>query len=185
MRGNWPRYCQTVPLLQSAPGFRISSFIALGLLALVLTLPIESALRAEDWPEALSGMPLGGHVTHLNRTNCVDVLLHAFQSNNVVKALVFMPGATDEFYMFRRARADLTNASPSLLDALIALTNQTYIRITFRPPMLLLHTDEDPLEPVVVIEHQPTADKLKKARFPAQALYDDRDWDALQPVLKK
>ena len=130
-------------------------------------------------------MPLGGHVTQLNRTNCVDVVLHAFQSNSVVKALIFMPGATDEFYMFRRARADLTNAAPSLLDALIALTNQTFIRITFFPPLLLLHTDEDPLDPLIAIQHQPTVDKLKKARFLAHMLYDDRDWDVLQPALKK
>jgi len=151
-----------------------------------LLFPLQSALGADDsWPAALSRMPLGGHVTQLNRTNCVDIVLHAFQSNNVVKALIFMPGATDEFYMFRRARADLTNASPSLLDALSALTNQTLIRITFLPPMLLLHTDEDPLDPLITIEHQPTVDKVKKARFPAHVLYDDRDWEFLQPVLKK
>ncbi len=45
-------------------------------------------------------MPLGTNVTELNRTNCVGIMLRAFQSNNVVKALIFMPGATDEFYFF-------------------------------------------------------------------------------------
>src|ERR1051325_10248028 len=60
---------------------------------------------AENWSEALARMPLGSGPTELNRTNCVALLLGAFASNQTVKALIFMPGATDEFYMFRRARA--------------------------------------------------------------------------------
>jgi hypothetical protein len=129
-------------------------------------------------------MPLGARVTQLNRTNCVAVMLRAFQSNDVVKALIFMPGATDEFYMFRRAKAELTNASPTLLDALRVLTNQTLIRTTFKPPLLLLHTDEDLLEPDIVIQDQPTAEKLKRAAFLPRLLCDDRDWDFVQPLLK-
>jgi hypothetical protein len=140
---------------------------------------------AETWQTALARMPLGANVTELNRTNCAGILLGSFQSNDVVKALVFMPGATDEFYFFRRARADLTNSPASLLDAVSALTNQTLIRATFRPPLLLLHTGEDLLEPAIKIEHQPTADKLRQRRFVAHALYNDRDWDSLWPVLKK
>src|SRR5712675_1731474 len=81
----------------------------------------------ETWESALGHMPLGTNVTQLNRTNCVDTMLRAFQSNQTVKALIFMPGATDEFYMFRRARADLTNAHPTLLDAICSLTNQMLI----------------------------------------------------------
>ena len=130
-------------------------------------------------------MPLGTNVTQLNRTNCVGILLRAFQSNDVVKALIFMPGATDELYFFRRARAELTNSPASLLDAVSALTNQTLIRATFRPPLLLLHTAEDLLEPSIRIEHQPTADKIRQARFVAHGVYNDRDWDFLQPILRK
>jgi hypothetical protein len=141
-------------------------------------------LRGETWPEVLGRMPLGARVTQLNRTNCVAVMLRAFQSNDVVKALIFMPGATDEFYMFRRAKAELTNASPTLLDALCVLTNQTLIRTTFKPPLLLLHTDEDLLEPDIVIQDQPTAENLKRAAFLPRLLCDDRDWDFVQPLLK-
>jgi len=130
-------------------------------------------------------MPFPAEIRELNRTNTVDVLLHAFQSNDVVKALIFMPGATDEFYMFRRAKAALTAASPTLLDALTALTNQTLIRATFHPPLLLLHTDEDPLDPSITIEHEPTAAKLRLASFVPHALYNDRDWDFIQPILAK
>ena len=139
---------------------------------------------AEMWPAALGRMPLGTNVTQLSRTNCVGIMLGAFQSNDVVKALIFMPGATDEFYFFRRAKAELTNSPASLLAALSALTNQTLIRATFRPPLLLLHTGEDLLEPVIKIEHQPTADKLKQARFVPHGVYNDRDWDYLRLVLK-
>jgi hypothetical protein len=140
---------------------------------------------AEAWQFVLARMPLGTNVTQLNRTNCVGIMLGALQSNNVVKALVFMPGATDELYFFRRARADLTNSSASLLDAVRALTSQTLIRATFRPPLLLLHTDEDLLEPVIKIEHQATADKLRQARFVSHGVYNDRDWDFIRPALGK
>jgi hypothetical protein len=130
-------------------------------------------------------MPLGAIVSQLNQSNCVALMLNAFRSNDAVKALIFMPGATDEFYMFHRARADITNAAPTLLDAVRALTNQTFIRVTFLPPLLLLHTDEDPLEPLITIGYQMLADKLKQTRFVPHAIYNDRDWDFLQPILAK
>jgi len=145
---------------------------------------LASAGRAgETWQSALAGMPLSTNVTELGRANCVGNMLGAFQSNDVVKALIFMPGATDELYFFRRARASLTNSPASLLDAVRALTSQTLIRATFRPPLLLLHTDGDLLEPVIKIEHQPTADKLRKARFVPHAVYNDCDWDGVRPAL--
>jgi len=140
---------------------------------------------AETWQSALAQMPLGPNVAELNRSNCVNVMLSAFQSSVTVKALIFMPGATDEFYMFKRAKARLTMGRASLLDAVEALTNQTLIRVTFRPPMLLLHTDEDPLEPVIRIEHQSTVKKLQRFPFPQHVSYNDRDWDYVQPILKK
>src|SRR5882724_8907418 len=105
-----------------------------------------TALADENWQSALNKMPMVANVVELNRTNCVSLLLNSFQSNGVVKALIFMPGATDEFYFFSRARATLTNSNPTLLDAIIALTNQTYIQADFRPPLLLLHTTEDALD---------------------------------------
>ena len=115
-----------------------------------------------NWPEALAKMPLKQPVRELNRSNAVPVMLAAFQRNAAVKALIFMPGATDEFYFFRRVHAQLTNSAPTLLDAVAALTNQTYIRATLRPPFLLLHTAEDPLEPIEVVEDQKTADSIRR-----------------------
>jgi len=164
----------------------VSAEVARYSLGLLLGLLGSMALGAEDsWEAALSQMPLEQTVMQLNRTNCVEVMLRAFRSNQVVKALIFMPGATDEFYMFRRARAELTNARPTLLDAVNALTNQTFIRATFEPPMLLLHTGEDFPQPLIDIQHPATAEKLKLVRFIPHVLYDDRDWDVLQPALKK
>jgi hypothetical protein len=140
---------------------------------------------AEEWQEPLSQMPLLTTSKELNRTNCVEVFLSSFQSNGVVKALVFMPGATDEFYLFRRARAVLMSQHPSLLEAVDALTNRTFIRATFRPPYLLLHTQEDSLEPLNTIQDEDTAQRLRQKIRVNQLSCNDRDWDFLQPILKQ
>jgi hypothetical protein len=151
------------------------------LLALLL---VPWQLMAQTtWQEELGKMPLAKPVTELNRTNVVPVMLAAFKRNSAVKALIFMPGATDEFYFFRRAHAKLTNASPTLLDAVNALTNQTYIRATVRAPFLLLHTAEDPLEPTEIIDDQKTADSIKGHKYDKAAIYDDKDWDYIRHLL--
>lgn len=161
------------------------SFIHRWLLGVfLLTAPGAFAADA-DWQFALAQMPLGASVTALAETNCVAAMLRAFQSNATVKALIFMPGATDEFYMFHRAHATLTNTAPSLLDAVTALTNQTLIRATFLPPFVLLHSDEDPLTPLFKITDEATAEKLRQRKFLPHALYNDRDWDFMMPVLEK
>ena len=157
------------------------SVVAIALVGLLIAAGPLSA--QPTWQEAFAKMPLTEKVSELNRHNCVKVMLGSFQRNSAVKALVFMPGATDEFYFFRRARAMLTNPAPTLLDAVSALTNQRYIRATLRPPLLLLHTEEDPLEPVIVIQDQRTADRLPGKHFEKHGIFDDRDWDFIQPIL--
>ena len=153
------------------------------LILLALVVPNRPARAAENWQAALAQMPLTSRVTELNKTNFVAVMLGAFQSNQVVKALIFMPGATDEFYFFNRGRTTLSSSSPTLLDAVSVLTNQTFIRATFRAPFLLLHTAEDPLEPMYRVEHAGVAEALKQKPFVPHVLYDDRDWDFLHPIL--
>src|ERR1700761_1780706 len=101
------------------------------IILLLLCASQAAAFASDTWQAALSRMPLTTPAPQLTRTNCVQVMLDSFQSNNVVKGIVFMPGATDEFYMFHRAKATLTNDTPSLFDAVVALTNQTFIRATF------------------------------------------------------
>ncbi len=96
---------------------------------------------------------------------------------------MFRSCSTDEFYFFNRGLTRLTNSSPSLLDAVSALTNQTLIRATFRSPFLLLHTAEDPLESLYKIEDETTAKRIQKKKFLKHVTYNDRDWDFLHPIL--
>ena len=145
----------------------------------------QSLRAAETWTGALATMPLVEPVAELNRTNVAAVLLRSLRSNATVKALVLMPGATDEFYFFDSATATLTNRAPSLLDAVTALTNQTRIRARFRAPALLLHTVEDPLEPLIKIQDAGEARRLRERRFLPRFLFNDHDWDHVQPILQR
>lgn len=151
----------------------------------VLLLSLAAGRADDSWPAALSRMPLSTGPIELSRTNCAQVILGSFQSNATVKALIFMPGATDELYFFRRVQASVTNAQPSLLDALIALTNQSPLRLTFREPFLLIDTGEDVLDLDITIQHQRTADKLRSGKPLPHLLFIDRDWTQLLGVIKK
>jgi hypothetical protein len=151
---------------------------------LLLCAASPGAIAGEPWQDTLAKMPLAAPATELNWTNCVPLLLDSFQSNGVVKALIFMPGATDELYFFRRARAVLTNANPSLLDAVTALTNQTFIQATFQPPLLLLHTTEDSLDVIAVVKNKSTAAKLRRQSVPGRVLLDDADWGSVRAALR-
>ncbi len=154
-----------------------------GLAAAALLLAAAPLLAQPTWQEEFAKMPLTEKPPELDRHNCVRILLNSFRRNRAVQALIFMPGATDEFYFFRRARATLTNASPTLLDAVSALTNQTHLLATASPPFLILHTAEDPIEPLMVVEDQRTGGRLQKKRFEKHAVFNDRDWDFVQPIL--
>lgn len=152
---------------------------------LILSASLSLNARAgESWEEAFSQMPLGGHATSLTRTNAIALMLNAFQSNSVVKALIFMPGAADEFVFLRRAHATLTNANPSLTDAIIALTNQTYIRAEFRPPFFLLYNTQDAPDPIIIIKSKATAAKLQSRMVPGRIVLVDCLWDDVRPKLQ-
>ena len=149
------------------------SFILLAWLA-------TTAFADDNWQSALSQMPLGipqSGITELNRTNCVPLMLNAFQSNGVVKALVFMPGAADDFVFYRRAHVTLTHANLSLADVITALTNQTYIRVCFRPPFLLLYTTEDDLGPIATIKSKSALARLQARTVPGRMYFCDSNWD--------
>lgn len=155
----------------------------LGGLVLLFTASL-GAFAGEPWKDALGRMPLGAGATELNRTNCVPLVLNAFQSNSIVKAIIFMPGATDELFFFRRAHATLTNANPSLLDAVTALTNQTHIEATFQPPLLLLHSTEDSLEVISVVKNKSTAKEMHDRFVKGRVLLNDADWGDVRSALK-
>jgi hypothetical protein len=168
-------------------GMTFAFWMRTALLAFAWCLSPLSSLQAgqQTWEGALAAMPLPNAPAELNRTNCVSMFLEAFQSNDVVKALVFMPGATDEFYLFRRARAVLNGSQVTLLDAVCALTNQTFIQADFRNRFLLLHTTEDRLEGDNRLQDPGTAQRLKQRVRVAHLNFNDRDWDFLQPLLKR
>ena len=133
-------------------------FILTTLLALAsLATPTTRALAAEPWQDALAAMPLVTNTTLLSRTNSVAIILGSFQSNSVIKGVILMPGATDELYFFRRVNVPFAVASPTLLDCLTALTNQTHILATIVPPaadlraVLLLMLSTPPLMVVVPV----------------------------------
>jgi len=172
----------TKPLRIRRDGVPIAMTIAV---AMSLSLLSRAAMAEEPWEQPLNTMPLPTPVVELNQTNCVELMLGSLQSNAVVKALIFMPGATDELYFFKRVHAGLTNATPTLLDAARALTTHTRIHVTFRSPLLLLHTDEDSLLPLMQVETEVLAQKMKARPFLPHAVHNDRDWDVIQPILRK
>jgi len=152
----------------------------------ILVAGISTRVLADDnWQQALAQMPLATSATELNRTNAIPIMLNAFQSNTVVKALIFMPGAADEFVFLRRAHVRLTNANPSLADAIVALTNQTYIRAEFQPPFLLLYTTQDTLEPIATVKSKSTAAKLQARIVPGRMVFCDCNWDLLRPAMAR
>lgn len=150
-----------------------------------LLLLTHLAAADESWQSALSRMPLGTGPVELNRTNCAELILGGFQSNATVKALIFAPGATDELYFFHRVRAIVTNASPSLFDAVVALTNQSPLRAVLRPPLLLLYSREDVLDLDITIKHERTANKLKTGKPVPHIAVIDRDWTQLLGLIKR
>jgi hypothetical protein len=150
---------------------------------LLALLTATAALAEPSWQDELAKMPLNRPVAELNATNCARILLNSFRRSTAVQAIVFMPGATDELYFFRRVHARLTNDAPTMLDAISALTNQSYIQATFRPPLLLIHTVEDPLEPTIIVQDEHTAERIRKKHFEKHAVMDDRDWDYVEPIL--
>jgi hypothetical protein len=141
---------------------------------------LAGAARAEDWAAALARMPLGSNVTWLTRTNCAQAIFQALSADTTVKAIVFMPGATDELYFFHRVNVQLTNPQPTLRDALQALTNQSPLRVTFRAPLLLVYSEEDVLDLEIKVEHPATVEKLKRAVIPGRQEFFDRDWKAVR-----
>ena len=177
-----PRESSPGSCLKNSPAAVSHYCAALGLLLLLVAQ--QSCWAAEPWERALARMPLVSPVTQLDSSNCVEIMLHSFQSNEVVKALIFMPGATDELYLLRRVRARLRAPAPTLLDAIAALQSQTAIQPSFRPPLLLLHLAGERLEPVIRVEQPRIAELLRTTPFVPHALYTDCDWDFIQPILK-
>jgi len=154
-------------------------------LAAALYFAFAGAAPAEEpWMQALSRMPLPRGLRELNWSNCVPELLQAFASNDLVKAIVIMPGATDELYTFRRVRCTLPEKA-TVADAIAGLTHAGLLDVQFQAPFILIHTGSDLFEPAFHVEAASTLQKLQKPGRVSHLLFFDKDWDAVQPVLKR
>lgn len=120
----------------------------------------------------------------VNRDNCLPLLLAAFQPDAVVKALVFLPAVSDDFYLIHRGQPPLNLHATNLLAAVAALTNSTGVRLTFKAPLLLVHMDRDYLEPAIIVRHQATVERLKAQSSLPRALVVDSHWQHVQPLLE-
>lgn len=157
---------------------RLMLSLLLGLVSSVTT-PAEEAWRA-----ALRAMPLAAGSGTLARSNCLPVLLGAFQSNNLVKALVVLPGVSNDFYLLNRDRP-LHLAANNLADALAVLAETTAVRVTFREPFLFLHTTKDKLKPATTSFSSALTKRLRGRCSAPQVLLVDRHWDGIQPWLAR
>jgi hypothetical protein len=143
-----------------------------------------SLATGQNWQDALAQMQMPPTAPALNRSNCIPAMLRAFQPDRTVKALVFLPGVADDFYLIHRDAPPLNLQAHTLLEAVAALTNTTAVRVTFRAPLLLLHLDRDSVDPAFSTKSRSTADRLAGQHSLPQALFVDRPWDTLQPELK-
>ena len=153
---------------------------------IVWCLALAGTLSAEEaWQRVLSEMPLETNGASLNREDCMALMLGAFQSNGVLKALIFLPAVAEDFYLINRGQPKLNLAAGNLLEAVTALTNATAVRATFRPPFLLLHLERERLEPVTKVRNKAAATRLQAECHFAHALFLDRHWENVQPWLQQ
>ena len=155
-------------------------YLCLGAL-LVATCP---ARGAESWGPALASMPLGTNRIHFSKGEPARAILHAFRSNDWVKAIVIMPGATDELYFNDRGTCQFAEPT-TLLEAVHELTNRTSIRATFHPPFLLLAGSTDYNSPLLNSTGSLEFSALRSKRFTRDWVMIDKEWDQLYPTLNK
>jgi hypothetical protein len=79
----------------------------------------------------------------------------------------------------------LTNANPTMLDAVIALTNQSPLSIANRGAFLLIYSCEDVLDLDIKIQHEKTAEKLRAGKPLPHLLLIDRDWTQFLAATQK
>jgi len=130
-------------------------------------------------------MPLPGGMNPVERNNVVRRLLEGLQSNDVVKAIIVLPAVSDDLYLVNRDKPALNLRATNLWQALVTLTNATEIRATFRPPFLLIHRDDDALEPQFSVKDAGAVQRLKSESRMARALFCDAHWEKVRPILNK
>ena len=134
--------------------------------------------------KALRAMPVPP--VALNRSNAVDVLLGSFQSNAVVKAVVVLPGVSDDFYLIHRDAPALNLRATNLWAAIVALTNATPMRVTWRESFVLLHAGaREVLQASMRMDDTAMAGRLREQRLSGRMLHLDAHWEVVQPALER
>jgi hypothetical protein len=146
---------------------------------------ILPALADEAWEAELNRMPLATNRIHFSKSEPAEIILRALQTSVVVKAIVFLPSATDELYFNDRGSVVFTNSTPTVLDAISALTQHTGIRAIFRAPFLMLGETNDFFAPLLKSMDSPLFEKLRQKPFTPEWVMIDKEWDQLYPTLKK
>src|SRR5258706_1350628 len=114
-----------------------------------------TAALGQSWEEAMITMALPQEVV-INRDNCISVCLTNFPSNSTVKALIFLPGVSDDFYLINRDRPKLNIRAANIFEALRQITNATALKLTFNSPFLLVHVISDSTAHQVLAQHAAT-----------------------------
>ena len=149
------------------------------LLLFLLLVPAHS----EDWRETLAKTPFPKDSFRAYQTEPVELILKAFRPSGELRGVVLMPAAADQIYFFDWGRVELAG-SPTLLDALNALTNKAQMTYSFVAPFLLIHLQRDTTgDPVTLTGDAPP--KLQARKKPGQIYYLDRPYDRILPALKK
>jgi len=133
---------------------------------------------------ALAEMPLP-LTPSLARSNAIRLIVHAFKSNAVVRALIVLPGAVDDFHLIHRDVPLPALNSRNLAEALASLTNASQWRITFSRSFLLVHTAADRLTAEVRIVDSATRDRLQSRMGESKLEWVDAPWPKAHPILRK
>lgn len=137
----------------------------------------------QSWESALAQMALTKKGP-FERETVIPVCLESFRSNATVKALLFLPGVSDDFYLINRNKPKLAIPAATISEALIALTNATQIKVSYRAGFLLVHTARDRLDPQVIVKNRATAEQLAIMHSTQEFECVDLHWDALQSKLQ-
>jgi len=151
----------------------------------ILWLGVLTAFGQAAWQETLARMPLPGGTNPVERNNVIRRLLEGLQSNDVVKAIVVLPAVSDDLYLINRDKSALNLRATNLWQAIVALTNATETRATFRSPCLLIHRDDDALDAQFTVKDAAAAQRLKSVSRLPRTLFSDAHWEKVRPVLNK
>jgi len=154
-------------------------------LALVILICVVHGVSCgQTWSEALRTMPVPVSALPIERSNCISVCLTNFQSNAVVKALIFLPGISDDLYLINRDKPPLGITATNVFEALTRLTSVTRWALTFNAPFLLVHLARDVQTPAILARDSRTRLLLQEHRSFPYLVCTDMRWDSLQPILQ-